>query len=136
MPGPLSAADVVRRFYELATVGDRACWELWSEDAVSVAPPQWPEGGQVTGIEDVSRTFEEWREAFGHGWYRGIRLEDLQETGDGRVLADVAFHFEGESSGVPVSDAVAAIYTVEDGKIVRAEHFTDRAAARAAAGIE
>jgi ketosteroid isomerase-like protein len=127
---------VIRRFYELSKVGDPACWEVWDEDAVSVAPPEFPEGGEVRGVQEIQRYFGEWRSAFGVGWWKGLRLEAVAELQDGRVLADVAFELAGRSSGTPVNQLAAVIYTVRDGRIVRAEHFMERAEALRAAGVE
>jgi ketosteroid isomerase-like protein len=52
------------------------------------------------------------------------------------VAVEVTFDFEGDRSGAPVKRRAGAVYTVAHGKIIRAEHFMDRAEAFAAAGIE
>ena len=74
---------MIRRFYDLATVGDQACWDLWHQEAVSKAPPDFPES----------------------------------------------------RSGAAFRKQAAVVYTVRDGKIVRAEHFMDRSVARETAGL-
>jgi ketosteroid isomerase-like protein len=130
------AVAVVARFFELVVRGDQAAWGLWADDVVSVSPPEWPEAGQVRGVEAVRETFRGWNTAFGPGWAKGIRVEDITETSDGRVLVELVFDLEGESSGVPILEPAAALYTVEEGKIVKAEHFMHRADARSSAGLD
>jgi ketosteroid isomerase-like protein len=133
---PTNAVDVLCRFYELANKGDAACWSLWDEEAVSVAPPEFPESGEVTGVDEIRRFFGSWRNVFGSHWFEGIRLEDVTELPDGRLLAEITFELAGERSGTPVAQPAGAIYTVRDGTIVRAEHFMERDSARTAAGLE
>jgi ketosteroid isomerase-like protein len=128
-----SAESVIRRFYELATAGDPACWELWAEDATSVPPEDWPEAKSETGIDAISHAFESWSTVFGERFWAGISLDSTTELPDSRVLAEVAFTFAGDQSGAPIHEQGAVIYTVSDGKIVRGEHFMNRAAAREAA---
>ena len=84
--------SVIRRFYELSTAGDPACW------------------------------------------WEGLTLDGFTELPDGRLLADVTFDLAGKRSGAPFHKRAAVIYTVGEGKIVRAEHFMDRSAARDATG--
>jgi ketosteroid isomerase-like protein len=127
---------VIRRFYELVEAGDAACWELWDSEAVSVLPPQWPEEVEARGIAAIERGWASWRTAFGEAWWEGIKVEEITKLADGRVLVDIAFDLKGGSSGAPVHQRGAAVYTVRKAKIVRAEHFMDRAEALAAAGVE
>ena len=125
----------MRRFYELSMKGDEACWEYWADDAVSVAPPDWPERGDQRGRDEIRQGFEAWKNVFGDRWWSGIGAESISELPGGRVLVDVTFDFTGDRSGAPVRQDAAAIYTLRGGKIVRAEHFMDRAQARASAGL-
>ena len=132
---PTDAVAFMRRFYELSVQGDEECWEYWADDAVSVAPPDWPEQGEQHGREQVRKGFEAWRNVFGEGWWEGIGAESVSELPDGRVLVEVTLDFTGDRSGAPVRQDTAAIYTLREDKIVRAEHFMDRAQARALAGL-
>jgi ketosteroid isomerase-like protein len=130
-----SAESVIRRFYELATAGDPACWECWAENATSIPPEDWPEAKNAMGIETISRAFESWASVFGERFWEGISLDSTTELPDGRVLAEIGFAFAGDQSGAPIHEQGAVIYTVSNGKIVRGEHFMDRAVARAAAEV-
>jgi ketosteroid isomerase-like protein len=132
---PTDAVALVRRFYQLAGEGDGACWELWDENAVALAPPEWPESGEGRGLDQIRRGFSTWASAFGDRWWEGIEAENIDQVSDGRVLVDLNFDFEGGRSGAPVHQRASALYTLHGGKIVRAEHFMDRAGARAAAGV-
>jgi ketosteroid isomerase-like protein len=132
---PTDRVAVVRRFYELSLAADEACWELWAADAVSMPPPEWPEGAELRGVETIKRTVADWASAFGPRWLDGLGVDGVTALPGDRVLVDLAFEFEGGSSGAPVKQLGAAIYTVREGRIARAEHFMDRAAARKAAGL-
>ncbi len=129
------AESVVCRFYELALAGDMSGWELWADDATSVPPPEFPESHETQGVVEIRRMFASWASVFGKNWFDGLRLAAATELPDGRVLADVSFDLTGERSGAPFHKDAAVIYTVREGRIVRAEHFMDRTAAQEAAGL-
>jgi ketosteroid isomerase-like protein len=64
--------------------------------------------------------------------YDAERLIDL---GSGVVLALVTEEGRGKSSGVPVRQSFAGLYTVIDGKIARVTFFPNEAEALEAAGL-
>jgi ketosteroid isomerase-like protein len=80
----------------------------------------------------VARAVEEWVGAFENYWLEGERLIDV---GDGRVLCLVREGGTGKTSGVPVEEEAALVFTVADDRIVSARGYTDRAAARADVGL-
>jgi ketosteroid isomerase-like protein len=125
--------SVIRRFYDLATVGDQACWDLWHQEAVSKAPPDFPESRETRGVEEIKRLFGSWQSIFGPDWWDGLSLDAVSQLPDGRVIAEVAFELAGVRSGAPLRKQAAVVYTFREGKIVRAEHFMDRSVAREAA---
>jgi ketosteroid isomerase-like protein len=127
--------SVIRRFYELSKGGDPACWELWAEDAVGTPPPDFPETDKWHGVGEIRRSFAAWQSVFGNDWWEGVELDAVTELPDGRLIVDVTFNLAGQRSGAPFHKPAAVIYTVRGGKISRAEHFMDRAAAREAAGL-
>jgi ketosteroid isomerase-like protein len=62
-------------------------------------------------------------------------VERLTDLGGGAVLAVVAEEGRGKSSGVPVQQSFAALYTVIDGKIARVTFFPDERQALDAVGL-
>ena len=84
------------------------------------------------GREGVARGMEEWVGAFTGYW---LEDEGLLEAGD-KVLFLGREGGVGRTSGVPVEEEVAMIFTVSDGLITRAQGYVDIAAAYADAGIE
>ena len=62
-------------------------------------------------------------------------VERLTDFGSGAVLAVVTETGRGKSSGVPVRQSFAALYTVIDGKIVRVTQFPSEEEALEAAGL-
>ena len=62
-------------------------------------------------------------------------VERLTNLGSGAVLAVVAEEGRGKSSGVPVRQSFAALYTVIDGKIARITVFPSEEQAFEAAGL-
>jgi ketosteroid isomerase-like protein len=70
-------------------------------------------------------TFEEYR----------YEVERLTELGSGAVLAFVTETGRGKGSGVPVTRSFATLYTVIDGKIVRATLFRSEQEALDAVGL-
>ena len=70
---------------------------------------------------------------------RGLRLvdrdRDIEDVGGGRVLVNTHQRAAGRASGVPVELHMGAIWTVEDGQVIKQENFFDPADALAAAGL-
>ena len=63
------------------------------------------------------------------------QVERLTNLGSGAVLAVVTEEGRGKSSGVPVRQSFAALYTVIDGKIARITVFPSEEHALEAAGL-
>jgi ketosteroid isomerase-like protein len=61
-------------------------------------------------------------------------VEDVIDAGD-PVVAVLRVRLVGKESGAPVDQRMFAVATVRDGRIVRLEDHTDRAAAFATAGL-
>ena len=84
------------------------------------------------GHEEVTQTVRHWIGAFEDYDYEVERLTDL---GSGAVLVIVAEEGRGKSSGVPVRQSFAVLYTVIDGKIARLTLFPDEEQALEAVGL-
>ena len=88
--------------------------------------------GTFSGREAVGQWFGDWFATFEPG-YR-LEITEARDLG-GVVLLVARHHGRGRASGAEVHGATAYLYTVRDGKIVRAELFRDRPAALKAAGL-
>jgi ketosteroid isomerase-like protein len=89
-----------------------------------------PDAAAYRGHGGVREFWSEWREAF-EGFR--LRIEELDEVGDGRILAVTRAEGTGSGSGAPVASAqFCQLFEVEDDEIVRVRLFATRAAALAA----
>jgi ketosteroid isomerase-like protein len=84
------------------------------------------------GREEVTETIRHYVGAFEDYDYLAQRLTDL---GSGAVLALLTEEGRGKSSGVPVRQSFAALYTVIDGKIARVTFFPSEDQALEAIGL-
>ena len=88
-------------------------------------------GGPFFGAAGMFQAWEEWLSPWETYLIRGVQFEEV----DGQVL--LLGHCVGKmsGSGLEVDTPVAAIYEIEDGKVVRLRHYLDQDQARAAAGL-
>ena len=82
------------------------------------------------GLRACARAWDDLLEAAGD---YGVRLRELIELDDERVLAVVDSALEGKSSGIDVGARVFAVTTIRDGLIVRIDEYLERSEALAAA---
>lgn len=103
----------------------------YHRDAVYVNPPDAPEPGEHRGTEGIWRQIRRWVEP-----YPDLQIEPLEiQTNGDRAFVWVRFSGHGAGSDVPIEMEVAQVITVEDGKIRRAEAYTDRGQALEVAGL-
>ena len=122
--------EIVRRAfgYEIYGLGDRAEAEAIFDPDFVMNPT---EEGPSYGLDAIRDNFERWAGAW----------EDLQVTGEefldagDRVLVTEHHSGRGRGSGIEVDTRLYSVYTVRDGKVVRADEYTERAEALAAAGL-
>ena len=134
----VSAADVefVRERVELFFRNERdAAMARWAEDCISIPPAQWPESERAEGRDAVRAVFDGFDEAFGHDWPTQMEISRIEDAGDGQVLLEFAWNPSGISSGIPLDQAITAVYTVRDGKIAKGEFFMSYEEGRKAAGL-
>jgi ketosteroid isomerase-like protein len=105
----------------------------YAEDVVLVVDRDaFLSSGTFEGREAVGQYFGDWLRTFEPG-YR-FEIEEARDLGD--VVLLVASHRgRGRTSGVDVHGQTGYLYTVRDGRIVRAEIYAGRAEALAAAGL-
>ncbi len=127
----MNAVEVVRRaFADYVAAGPLAAdrrW--WHEDLVLDEGDVFPDSVVLHGRGAVAKRLEE-RHAIAGG--RTLRLVDLEDLGDGRVLIHLVLDAVGRASGVAFPFDWWLLVTVRDGRIARLRDFSDRESAGAA----
>jgi ketosteroid isomerase-like protein len=125
-------AAIVRRAFEVwnesgpAAVIDR----FWAEDAVYREGPGWPNAGVYHGRAAALERMQSLVELAGP---LKVRLDDLIELEDGRLIACARLVGPDATSLAPYTDSFAVIHRLRDGLVVEADYYLDRAAALEAA---
>jgi ketosteroid isomerase-like protein len=127
---PMDDSELVRALVEAWNSGDTdSTLELFTDDAVQRAGPEWPEQGEWRGKEEMRANIEEWRAV----WQEiDVEVQSYETFGD-KVVALGAWRPRGRVSGVEGTWPFSLVLTVRDGKIAVLEWFTDKASAVAAA---
>ncbi|SRR6266542_7011160 len=141
--------EVVRRIQEVLGVDDvvaalddserdrrvRATFAELAEpdfEVSMIGPDYLPAQFEGKGPDGFADVWTEWTGAFAS--FR-IEVEDVIDTGDDKVVSLVRLHARTRTDGVPIEQDGAAVWTVRDGKLVRAEFHLDRDAALRSAGL-
>jgi ketosteroid isomerase-like protein len=105
----------------------------YAEDVELVVDPDaFLQGGTFRGRDAVGEWFADWFRTFEPG-YR-FEIEEARDLGD-VVFLSATHRGRGRTSGAEVQGQTGYLYTVRDGKIVRAELYRSPAAALEAAGL-
>jgi ketosteroid isomerase-like protein len=113
--------EIVRRAfaYEVYGVGDRAVAEAIFDPEVVMNPT---EEAPTCGLDTIRDNFERWKDA----WEElEVTTEEVIEVGE-RVLVTAHHRGRGRGSGVEVDTRLYSLYTLRDGKVIRADEYTDR----------
>ena len=126
--------EVIRDQFEAVNERD---WDRamshYAEDVVLVvAADAFVEHGTYSGPEEVGRWFGNWFSTFKPGYH--FELEEFHDLGE-RVLLITSHRGRGRTSGIEVHGENGYLYTLRDGKIIRAELWATPADAREAAGL-
>jgi ketosteroid isomerase-like protein len=127
-------AATVRRAFEVwnesgpAAVIDR----FWAEDAVYREGPGWPNAGVFRGRAAALDRMQSLVELAGP---LRVRLEELIQLDDGRLLACVRLIGPNAESLAPYTDSFAVVQRLRDGLVVEADYYLDRTAALEAVGL-
>jgi ketosteroid isomerase-like protein len=104
---------------------------FWHLDAEYHAAREDPDSAVHRGIDAIRRQFASWLDA-----YPDLTVEPLEARGQGdKVFLWVRFAGHGAASGAPLEMELAHVYTLRDGKAVRAVEYMDRDEAVQAAGL-
>jgi ketosteroid isomerase-like protein len=104
---------------------------FWHPDAEYHAAREDPDSAVHRGIDAIRRQFASWLDA-----YPDLTVEPVEARGQGdKVFLWVRFAGHGAASGAPLEMELAHVYTLRDGKAVRAVEYMDRDEAVQAAGL-
>ncbi len=85
----------------------------------------------VQGLDAALASWERWQAS----WQgQEVTLEETIDAGN-HVIRAILFRGRGRGSGIEVEGRFFQVLTIKDGKAVRWEEFSDRAAALEAAGL-
>ena len=124
--------ELVRRGAEALARRDRSTWLAVNDPDFEVVPlPDWPEPG-VRGAEAAWDFYLKIFDAF-----ESFPVEDAEvlDAGGDKVLLHYQRGLSGAKSGAGVEFNTWAVFTVRQGKVLRAEWYRDRAEAIEAAGL-
>jgi ketosteroid isomerase-like protein len=124
--------DVVRQALSALDRRDVDAYLTFASPAIELINPASPLQGPAIGHKGIRGFFRELSE---YSKESEFRLEDIRAVGEQRVLAFFVITAVGRNSDVETSVKVAGVYDLEDGKIRRAEIFSDRAEALEAVGL-
>lgn len=125
-----SDVELVRSGFETLSGGD-------VEDIIPLIHPEFEmatpaalaaEPDTYRGPEGMRRYFESFSDGMDDVRFRADELEDL---GDGRVLAEAVLQARGRTTGIEVEQAVVLVWEIRDGKAFRIHIFASTDEARA-----
>jgi len=131
---PQSDADTIRRAFETwneegaEAVVDR----FWTEDAVYREMPGWPDAGVFRGRDEVLSRMRSLVEFMGP---IEVRLEDLIESDDGRLVAVVRMVGQADEEATSYTQSFAVVHRMRDGRVAEADYYLEPAHALDATGI-
>jgi ketosteroid isomerase-like protein len=130
----LSPEEVVKGGFARLADGDRdglvAMFtpetELHSRLAEMRGEPYVGQDGLHQWFADIDDQFSEF----------SLAVENIEAVGEGRVYAEALVEMRGRSSNLPWKEELTWVITIAGESILRLEIFTDREAARKAAGLD
>jgi ketosteroid isomerase-like protein len=126
----VSPADVIRELARRWNAGDLdGVVELYTEDAVIVSGPDWPEQITWSGHEGIRASLID----FGAVWESArVEIGPIERHGD-KIVGRGTWKTRGFASGAEGTMPFVILFTFRDGKIAAHEWFTDHDQAVAAA---
>lgn len=88
--------------------------------------------GEMNGRAAVRRYVQDWVDMFD---VLAVGAEEIVDAGDGRVVADLCMTGRAKGSGIATEIRFSVVYTLRDGRIVRAREYMDRDQALEAVGL-
>ena len=127
-------AAIIRRAFEVWNEsGPAAVIEgFWAEDAVYREGPGWPDAGVFRGRDAALERMQALVDLVGP---IEVRIDELVDLGDGRVIACVRIVAQDATSAMPYTQSFAVVHRLRAGLVVEADYYLDRAAAFEAVGL-
>jgi ketosteroid isomerase-like protein len=123
--------ELIRRVHEAWIAGDReAALAGIDPDIEWVEPPDSPDWTIYRGAEGIEASMAEWADSFEDF---GFEVKEIRGVGEGLVLVCVHQHGRARGSTVPIEATLFHLWTIRDGRAVRAEMFRSEADALQAA---
>ena len=124
--------EIVRRIYEVVNAsGLAAVGDFLHADVELVPPPDWP-AGAVRGREQVREMARDWMETFEE--FR-VAPERYLDAGAENVVVYVRDSGRVRGTNTEIDTHLIHVWTLNDGKVVRWQLFTDEGPALEAAGL-
>ncbi len=124
--------DAFRRNNEAVSRGDIEAALVALDPEIELIPRRAAVQGVYRGYEGMRRFLSENAESF--DLYQ-VSYREVRDLGD-RLVAFGTVRVRGRESGIEVTSATAMVATFRDGKMVRAEDFSERSEALKAVGLE
>jgi ketosteroid isomerase-like protein len=125
------AVDLARAGFEQFARGDFSAFEILTDEFELALAPEMPDAGSYQGAA-ARRWLTAWVDSFDRLAFEPV---EFTEVGDDRVLIEFIQRGWAAGSDVPVELLNWSLGTVRDGRMVRWQAFTDRAAALEAVGL-
>ena len=123
--------EIVRRMFEVG--GTEAALDYFDPEIVLLPTPSGPDAAApYVGYDGLGAWARDFRDALGDFQ---VYAEEIIDVGDNRVLAISVVHGEGRASGIPFDFRSPAVFTLRDGRIVRAEGYDTKVEALEAVGL-
>ena len=130
---PPENVEIGRRILDAYNRRDKAAYVALCDPEMEWIPPaEWPEAAPVRGPEAIWQFIVELDDPWEEGVYELVEIID--GTND-RIVAHLRRTVRGKASGVDAEFEYWNVATFRNGKQVRAEWFTGRTEALAAAGL-
>lgn len=117
--------DLVQAIYAAWERGDYGSAH-WADPGIEFVFADGPSPSRSIGLAAMAEANRDWLEAWDD--VRQV-MEDIRELDDNRVLALHCFVARGKKSGLELDQIqrrAAAVYTIENGKVISLVHYFDR----------
>jgi uncharacterized protein len=123
--------ELIRRLHEAWVAGDREAALAGVDPGIEwVQPADSPAPGTNRGPDAIEQSMADWTEAFEEF---SFEIRELRDLGGGKVLACLRQYGRVRGGTVPVEASIFHLWTVREGRAVRAEMFRTEAEALEAA---